>query len=75
MRAVPMVLLMTTRAQLVDEMDAIAAVAARLAAIAGRSDPQRKAALVPRRATDFRTSGCSWHDRNRYLYGRSDQRR
>ncbi len=49
MRAVPKVLLMTTRAQLVDEMDAIAAVAARLAAIAGRSDPQRKAALVEAR--------------------------
>lgn len=46
MRAVPKVLLMTTRAQLVDEMDAVAA---RLAAIAGRSDPQRKAALVEAR--------------------------
>ncbi|WP_374139181.1 MULTISPECIES: hypothetical protein [unclassified Sphingomonas] len=33
---------MTTRAQLLDEMDAIEAVAKRLAQVAGRSDPQRK---------------------------------
>ena len=40
---------MTSRAQILTEIDAITAVAARLAAIAGRSDAQRKQDLVAAR--------------------------
>lgn len=40
---------MTSRAQLIQELDAIDGIAARLAAVADRSDPQRKADLVDAR--------------------------
>lgn len=40
---------MTTRSQLISEMDAIEAVARRLAMVAGRQDPERKSDLVAAR--------------------------
>ncbi|GEM_PF-1801999 len=40
---------MTTQAQILNEIDAITAVAARLAAIAGRTDAQRKQDLIAAR--------------------------